>query len=49
VLSIGNEAEASLYFALQGKVKELHRIGDCLAPRKIDDAIVDGERVGRML
>ncbi len=49
ILSTGNEAEASLYFALQGRGPELHRIGDCLAPRRIDDAIVDGERVGRML
>jgi mycofactocin system FadH/OYE family oxidoreductase 2 len=49
VLATGNRAEDSLYFALKGKVKELHRIGDCVAPRKIDMAIVEGNRVGRLL
>ncbi len=38
-----------LYFELKDKIKELHRIGDCLAPRMIGDAIRDGERVGRAL
>jgi mycofactocin system FadH/OYE family oxidoreductase 2 len=49
VLAAGNRAEEGLYFALKGKVKELHRIGDCVAPRKIDMAIVEGNRVGRLL
>jgi mycofactocin system FadH/OYE family oxidoreductase 2 len=49
VLATGNRAEDGLYFALKGKVKELHRIGDCVAPRKIDMAIVEGNRVGRLL
>jgi mycofactocin system FadH/OYE family oxidoreductase 2 len=49
VLAAGNCVEDSLYFALKGKVKELYRIGDCVAPRKIDMAIVEGNRVGRQL
>jgi len=49
VLSIGNRANTSLYDALVGRVPELHAIGDCLAPRQIDHAILDGERVGWML
>jgi len=49
VLAAGNRAEDSLYFALKGKVKELYRIGDCVAPRKIDMAILEGHRVGRLL
>ena len=49
VLAAGNRAEDSLYFALKGKVKELHRIGDCVAPRKIDMAILEGHRVGRII
>ena len=36
-----------LYFALKGRVKELYRIGDCVAPRKIDMAIHEGYTVGR--
>jgi mycofactocin system FadH/OYE family oxidoreductase 2 len=38
-----------LYFALKGKVPELHRIGDCLVPRMADRAIHDGHRVGLLL
>lgn len=49
VLAMGNSAKNELYFALKGKIGELHAIGDCLAPRKVEDAIFDGERMGRML
>lgn len=45
----GNVADDALYFELKGKVKELHRIGDCLAPRLTDSAIADGHRIGRQL
>jgi len=47
VLAIGQEVDDGLYKALKGKVKELHRIGDCVAPRKVDMAIWDGHKVGR--
>lgn len=49
VLAAGNVADDALYFALKGKVKELYRIGDCVAPRKTDMAIVEGHRIGRKL
>lgn len=49
VLVTGNQPEEGLYFALKGKVKELHRVGDCVAPRRADRAIHDGYRVGRSL
>lgn len=49
VLAVNQEADDSLYKALKGKVKELHRIGDCVAPRKVDMAIWDGHKVGREL
>jgi len=49
VLAIGQEVDDGLYRALKGKVKELHRIGDCVAPRKVDMAIWDGHKVGREL
>ncbi len=45
----GNDVRDELYFALKGKVKELFRVGDCLAPRKTDMAILEGHRLGRML
>lgn len=49
VYALGNRAEDGLYKALKGKIKELYRIGDCVAPRKIDMAILEGENVGRMI
>jgi mycofactocin system FadH/OYE family oxidoreductase 2 len=49
VYAMGGRVEDSLYKALKGKVKELYRVGDCVAPRKIDMAILEGDRVGRMI
>ena len=49
VLAAGNTADDALYFSLKGRVGELHRIGDCVAPRLTDMAIVEGNRVGRLL
>jgi hypothetical protein len=34
---------------LKGRISELYRIGDCLAPRNVDMAIYEGEIVGRKL
>jgi hypothetical protein len=44
---MGNHVNDSLYFSLKGKVKELYRAGDCVAPRKVDMAIHEGYTVGR--
>jgi mycofactocin system FadH/OYE family oxidoreductase 2 len=49
VLAMGNRVEDGLYRALKGKVKELYRIGDCVAPRKVDMAIYEGDKVGRLI
>jgi len=38
-----------LYFALQGKVDEVRRIGDAVAVRPVDRAIFDGHMAGRAL
>jgi 2,4-dienoyl-CoA reductase-like NADH-dependent reductase (Old Yellow Enzyme family) len=42
-------ANDTLYHQLQGKVKQLYRIGDCVAPRRVEHAILDGERAARAL
>ena len=49
VLAMGQAVDDDLYFALKGKVKELHRVGDCVAPRKVDMAIWEGHKVGRTI
>ena len=47
VAAMGNEADDGLYKALKGRVKELYRIGDCVAPRKADMAIYEGYMAGK--
>ncbi|MBW1901813.1 MAG: FAD-dependent oxidoreductase [Deltaproteobacteria bacterium] len=49
VLAMGSYANDSLYKSLKGKVKEIHRVGDCLAPRLALDAIYDGYNAGRVI
>ncbi|NJO55169.1 MAG: mycofactocin system FadH/OYE family oxidoreductase 2 [Rhodospirillales bacterium] len=47
VLAVHRRADCQLYTALKGKVPELHRIGDCVAPRRAHAAIIEGEKAGR--
>jgi mycofactocin system FadH/OYE family oxidoreductase 2 len=47
VAAMGNDVCDGLYFALKGKVPELYRIGDCVAPRKVDMAIHEGYMAGK--
>lgn len=49
VTVLPHRPNSTLYFALKGKIKELYRIGDCVTPRKIDMAIWEGNKVGRMI
>ena len=49
VFAMGNRVEDDLYQALKGRGKILYRIGDCVAPRKIDMATLEGDKVGRMI
>lgn len=42
-------ANDALYHQLQGKVKQVVRVGDCIAPRRVEHAILDGERAARAL
>lgn len=49
VLALARAADEELYLALKGRVPNVHRIGDCVAPRKIDHAIHEGELAGREL
>jgi mycofactocin system FadH/OYE family oxidoreductase 2 len=49
VLVAGSKANDELYLALKGRVENVHRIGDCVAPRKLDHAIYEGYLAGREL
>ena len=47
VLATGPAANDELYFTLEGQLPNIRRIGDCVAPRKLDHAIYEGELAGR--
>ena len=49
VMATPQTVNDSLYQQLRDKVKELYRVGDCVAPRRVEHAILDGERVARAL
>jgi mycofactocin system FadH/OYE family oxidoreductase 2 len=49
ILSLGGQANDALYHELSDKVKEVYLVGDCVAPRKIPDAIHEGHRIGRRI
>ncbi len=49
VLSMGSRSTDALYRALKGRVPALHAIGDCVAPRGIHQAILEGTRVARAI
>jgi mycofactocin system FadH/OYE family oxidoreductase 2 len=49
VLVSPQAADDTLYHQLQGKVRQLYRVGDCVAPRRVEHAILDGERAARAL
>ena len=46
VLDMGNVVEDHLYKQLKGRLQTLYRVGDCVAPRGIDMAIMEGRKVG---
>jgi hypothetical protein len=49
VMSMLRSPVDALYHALDGRVPELHRMGDALAPRKATQVMYEGEELGRAL
>ena len=49
VCAVPPEPEDGLWHALAGAPFEVHRVGDCLAPRRAHAAVIEGERVGAAL
>ena len=49
VLGVYDQPCQELYYALKGRVPRLFRAGDCVAPRRIEQAILEGRRVGEQL
>jgi 2,4-dienoyl-CoA reductase-like NADH-dependent reductase (Old Yellow Enzyme family)/thioredoxin reductase len=49
ILACGSRADDVLWRALRGRVPELHVVGDCLAPRRLVHATLEGARVGSVI
>jgi hypothetical protein len=49
VVDAGNVVLDSLYHQLKGQVPEVYRVGDAVAPRNIEMAILEGRAVGEKL
>lgn len=46
VLGVYERPAQELYYALKGRVARLFRAGDCVAPRRIEQAIYEGRQAG---
>ena len=46
ILNTGHKADDGLYFALEDRHDNVHRVGDCVAPRRIEHAIYEGFLAG---
>ena len=49
VLSYWRKSDRTLYDELKGKVKELYKIGDCVAPRRLINAVYEGYQVAMQI
>ena len=49
VLAAGSVPDTTLYDAIKDKIAEVYRIGDCVEPRTIRDAISEGFRTGQKI
>ena len=49
VLAVGSRSTDALYRALKGQVPALYAAGDCVAPRGVHQAILDGSRAARAI
>lgn len=49
ILGTYERPSQELYYTLKGKVQRLFRIGDCVAPRRIEQAIMEGRHVGEQV
>jgi len=49
VLCHRGRADRRMYHELQGHVADLHAIGDCWAPRQLEQAIYEGAKIAREL
>jgi len=46
---LGNQARDDLWHALSGGLREVYAVGDCVAPRSVETATMEGAKVARAL
>jgi hypothetical protein len=49
VISYGRHADAGLYDQVRDRIPHVTRIGDCLAPREVDEALYEAVSLGRTI
>jgi hypothetical protein len=49
VLCMTRSSNDDLYHGLVDAGLRVERIGDCVAPREVDDAVYEGEKIGRAI
>jgi hypothetical protein len=49
VLALGHESDTDLEIELANYAGEIHFLGDCVAPRTAEEAVLDGLRIGSRL
>jgi hypothetical protein len=49
VVSIGNDVDDALFATLSARRRDVHRVGDCVAPRGVEHALHEGHAIGRRL
>jgi len=49
IIAADGRPNDALYYSLQGKVKGIYMVGQCVSPRRLLDSIFDGARVGQSL
>ncbi len=49
VFACGNRSNDKLHLVLRDKVKELYVVGDCVAPRRIEQVIYEANHIGRVI
>jgi dimethylglycine catabolism A len=49
VMSCGNKVNDEVYLEIEGRLPDVRAVGDCVAPRRLHDAILAGTRAARAI
>ena len=49
VTALGHDPETALADELSGHIKDLHLIGDCLSPRSVEEAVLEGLQIAAQI